>query len=152
MSTTQSPSKGEMRARLITLRRHLQDFRELWQRLDPQFRAQIFDIHKSQGQAINYQWLSLDAKYAARKAREGYGTTPGIRTGQMRDTLDGLTIHMRKDQMFWVLKNRQWANYFQRLLHGVHVRYTWGATEQFEEHLEDTVAKYIEEVMNKFQW
>lgn len=143
----QTPSNGEIRARMIELQRALRDYREVWKILDPEVRAHALDVHNTQGRAIGEQWAALTRRYAQTKARQGYGDRIGVRTGLMLRNLPNIYVRLHQDRAFWVLNNRQHANYFQQWS-----RKTWGMVPEVERSIERSVSDFIRSTLSKFSW
>jgi len=77
--------------------KNLRDFRPAWRTLKPTFAAGVVQALITQGQSIGAPWAALTARYAARKAREGHGRQPMVRTGlllgEQRALAAGMVFH-----------------------------------------------------------
>ncbi len=68
---------------LAMLATDLKDFRPAWDLLAPRLMTAVRNIIASRGGLVNHQWSESLPDYRKRKARQGYGAAPLVRTGTL---------------------------------------------------------------------
>jgi hypothetical protein len=84
---------------LPKLKRQIMDMAERGADLRPAFESITDELLTMQRSYLNsVRWTPLSAEYAARKARQGFGTRTGVRTGDMFDSLTkkGDPLHVER--------------------------------------------------------